>query len=112
MDGIILMAFVLALPANEIVLPLIIMGYTSMGIMTDIGGITALTTLLVEGQGWTWITAVSVMLFSLLHYPCGTTLITINRETHSIKWTIMAFLIPLSIALIVCLLFTQLASWL
>ncbi|MGI6413168.1 MAG: nucleoside recognition domain-containing protein [Syntrophomonadaceae bacterium] len=112
MDGIILMAFILALPANEIVLPLIIMGYTSMGIMTHIGSITELATLLVEDQGWTWITAVSVMLFSLLHYPCGTTLITINKETHSIKWTIMAFLIPLSIALAVCFLFTQLASWL
>lgn len=107
LDGIILLAFILGLPANEIVLPIMIMGYLSAGTMIELNSLSALKSLLVDGQGWTWLTALCVMLFSLLHYPCATTLITINRETKSRKWTILAFLIPLSIACMVCLLVAQ-----
>lgn len=107
LDGIILLAFILGLPANEIVLPIMIMGYLSAGTMIELNSLSALKSLLVDDQGWTWLTALCVMLFSLLHYPCATTLITINRETKSRKWTLLAFLIPLSIACMVCLLVAQ-----
>ncbi len=107
LDGIILTAFILGLPANEIVLPIMIMGYLSSGTMMELNSLTALKQLLVEGQGWTWLTALCVMLFSLLHYPCATTLITINRETKSKKWTILAALIPLGIAFLVCFIVAQ-----
>lgn len=107
LDGIILLAFILGLPANEIVLPIMIMGYLSVGTMVELDSLSALKNLLVDGQGWTWLTALCVMLFSLLHYPCATTLITINRETKSRKWTLLAFLIPLGVACMVCLLVAQ-----
>lgn len=102
MDGVILSAFILGLPANEIVLPIMIMGYISSSTMIELDSLMALKSLLVDNHGWTWLTALSVMLFSLLHYPCATTLITINRETKSMKWTILSALIPLGIACLVC----------
>ena len=102
MDGIILMAFILGLPANELVIPLLIMGYMATGSLEDIHSLAALKNLLVDQHGWTYITGICTMLFSLLHYPCGTTLLTIYRETSSFKWTLMAFMIPLLTALIVC----------
>lgn len=107
LDGIILLAFILGLPANEIVLPIMIMGYLSAGTMIELDSLSALKTLLVDQQGWTWLTALCVMLFSVLHFPCATTLITINRETKSTRWTILAFLIPFSIACLVCFLVAQ-----
>lgn len=107
MDGFILMAFVLGLPANEIVLPILIMSYVSGGSLVELDGLEALRTLLVEGHGWTWLTALCAMLFSLLHFPCGTTLFTIRRETKSIKWTVLAAIIPLTIACIVCFVVAQ-----
>lgn len=97
MDGFILMAFILGLPANEIVIPTLIMGYLSAGTLVEADGIEALRTILTE-HGWTWLTALSVMLFSVLHYPCSTTLLTMFRETRSLKWTLVAALIPLAIA--------------
>lgn len=100
MDGFILMAFLLGLPANEIVLPILVMGYISAGTMADIGSLEALRSLLVT-RGWTWLTALSTMLFSLLHYPCATTLFTIYRETGSPRWTALAALIPLGVAVLV-----------
>ncbi len=112
MDGVILSAFILGLPANEIVLPIMIMGYLASGTMLELDSLMALKTLLVDGQGWTWLTALSVMLFSLLHYPCATTLITINRETKSIKWTLISALIPLFIACLVCFILAQGVRWL
>lgn len=101
LDGIILMAFLLGLPANEIVLPIMIMGYVSAGAMMEMGSLGALKTLLVDQNGWTWLTALNLMLFSLLHYPCGTTLLTIYRETKSVKWSVFSALMPLSIAIAV-----------
>ncbi len=106
MDGIILIAFLLGLPANEIVLPILIMGYLSAGSMLELDSLNALRTLLLD-HGWTWITALCVMLFSLLHFPCGTTLYTIFKETHSARWTIMAALIPLVLGILVTFIVNQ-----
>ncbi len=106
MDGIILIAFLLGLPANEIVLPILIMGYLSAGSMLELDSLNALRTLLLD-HGWTWITALCVMLFSLLHFPCGTTLYTIFKETHSARWTIMAALLPLALGILVTLMVNQ-----
>jgi ferrous iron transport protein B len=108
LDGIILMAFILGLPANEIVLPIMIMSYVSAGAMLELNSLQALRTLLVD-NGWTWLTALSMMLFSLLHYPCGTTLLTIYKETKSKKWTVFATLMPLAVAITVTFFVAQLA---
>lgn len=107
MDGFILMAFILGFPANEIVLPILIMGYLATGSMAELDGFEALHHLLVVEHGWTWLTALCMMLFSLLHYPCGTTLWTIWRESGSIKWTALSALIPLGIACAVCFVAAQ-----
>lgn len=102
LDGYILMAFILGLPANEIVLPILIMSYISAGSMLSPDSLEALKTLLVEEHGWTWLTALCTMLFSLLHFPCGTTLYTIRKETKSTRWTVLAAAIPFAIACLVC----------
>lgn len=108
LDGVILMAFILGLPANEIVVPIIIMAYLATGSLTDFSDLSALRTLLVE-NGWTWITAVSTMLFSLMHWPCSTTCLTIRKETQSWKWTAAAFLIPTVMGMLVCAMFANCA---
>lgn len=102
MDGYILMAFILGLPANEIVLPILIMSYLATGSMVEMESIEALRNLFVVEHGWTWLTLLCMMLFSLLHYPCGTTLWSIWRESGSVKWTALAALIPLVVACAVC----------
>lgn len=106
LDGFILMAFILGLPANEIVLPILMMGYLSSGAMVDVDGLADIKSIFIE-HGWTWLTALNMMLFSLLHYPCGTTLINIYKETKSAKWTFLAFLIPTLIAITVTFVITQ-----
>ncbi len=98
MDGVILLAFVFAIPANEIVIPTIIMGYQNLSRMTELSNPGQLF----ADNGWTLLTAACVMLFSLLHYPCTTTTLTIWSETRSARWTLLSNLIPLSIALAVC----------
>ena len=105
MDGVILMAFILALPANEIVIPIIIMGYLSLGYLTDMNDLTALKDLFVQ-NGWTVLTAVCVMLFSLMHWPCLTTILTIKKETGSLKWTMLSVLIPTIVGFTICFLVT------
>ncbi|MEG6616659.1 nucleoside recognition domain-containing protein [Peptococcaceae bacterium 1198_IL3148] len=110
MDGFILMAFILGLPANEIVLPILIMSYMATGSMLELDSMTALHQLFVVEHGWTWLTALCMMLFSLLHYPCATTLLTIAKESKSAKWTALAFAIPLVVACSVCFVIAQLAS--
>ena len=104
LDGIILLAFILGLPANEIVVPIMIMAYTAQGTLTDSGSLATLHTLLVQ-NGWTCFTAVSMLLFTLMHWPCATTLLTIKKETHSLKWTFLAFLIPTVLGFVFCFLF-------
>ncbi|WP_371018069.1 nucleoside recognition domain-containing protein [Pseudalkalibacillus sp. JSM 102089] len=98
LDGYILLAFILGLPANEVVLPILLMGYLSTGSMLEVDNLADLKNIFLD-QGWTWLTALNMMLFSLLHYPCGTTLINIYKETKSYKWTFVAFIIPTVIAL-------------
>ena len=97
MDGVILMAFILGLPANEIVIPIIIMAYMAQASLLEFDSLAQLRDLLVN-NGWTWITAVSTMLFSLMHWPCSTTCLTIHKETGSWKWTGMAALFQLVLA--------------
>ncbi|NRS19507.1 ferrous iron transporter B [Brevibacillus sp. HB1.4B] len=106
LDGYILMAFILGLPANEIVLPILLMGYMSSGAMVDVEGIYNIKDVFLQ-HGWTWLTALNMMLFSLLHYPCGTTLFNIYKETKSVKWTVLSALIPLAIAIGVTFLTAQ-----
>lgn len=101
MDGVILIAFILGFPANEIVLPIIIMAYMSQGSIMEFENLTMLRQLLID-NGWTWVTALCVMLFSLLHWPCSTTLITIKKETGSRKWTLLAALLPTLAGMLVC----------
>lgn len=98
MDGFIMAAFILGLPANEIVIPILIMAYLSQGAMLEIEDLSKLKQVFID-QGWTWLTALNMMLFSLLHFPCGTTLVNIYKETKSPKWTFMSFLIPTVIAI-------------
>lgn len=106
LDGYILMAFILGLPANEIVVPIIIMSYMTAGSMLELDSLNALRELLVS-HGWTWLTAVCVMLFSLMHWPCGTTLWTIKKETQSAKWTFVSFLVPTVTGIVICFGITQ-----
>lgn len=102
LDGFILLAFILGLPANEIVIPILLMSYLATGSMIELDSFQALGEVL-RNNGWTYLTALNVMLFSLLHWPCATTLITIKRETGSSKWTALGFIIPTVIAFLVCL---------
>ena len=101
LDGVILIAFLLGFPANEIVIPIIIMAYLSTGSLLELGDLTQLHSLLV-GHGWTWLTALCTMLFSLMHFPCGTTCWTIRKETGSWKWTAAAFLLPTLTGIAIC----------
>lgn len=103
LDGVILLAFILGLPANEIVIPIVIMAYMAQGSLVDLTDLNALHALLVN-NGWTWVTALCTMLFSLMHWPCSTTCMTIYKETKSLKWTAAAFLIPTVCGLVFCFL--------
>ena len=102
LDGIILMAFILGFPANEIVVPIIIMSYMATGSLTELDSLADLHALFVN-NGWTWLTAVCVMLFSLMHWPCGTTCLTIKKESQSLKWTLVSFAVPTITGIIVCM---------
>ena len=105
LDGFILLAFILGFPANEIVVPILIMSYMATGKMIEFDELSALGELL-RNNGWTYLTALNMMLFSLLHWPCTTTLLTIKKETNSLKWTALGFLIPTVIAFVVCFITT------
>lgn len=109
LDGVILMAFILGFPANEIVIPIIIMAYTAQGELTDMGNSVMLGELL-RANGWTWQTAISVMLFSLMHWPCSTTCITVFKETRSMRQTILAILLPTLCGIVICFLFNLIAG--
>jgi ferrous iron transport protein B len=98
LDGVILLAYIIAIPANEIVVPTMLMVYMSQGMMTELDSLDELRRLLVDQHGWTLLTAMNLMLFSLLHNPCATTIITIYKETLSGKWTAIGALMPLAIA--------------
>lgn len=101
LDGYILTAFILGIPANEIVLPIILMAYMSTGSLVDLSDTFQIKEILIS-NGWTFITGINVMLFTLLHFPCSTTLITIYKETKSFKWTFLSFLLPTVCGIVIC----------
>lgn len=104
LDGVILIAFILGFPANEIVIPIIIMAYMAKGSIFELGSLLEMKQLFVA-NGWTWQTAICMMLFSLMHWPCSTTLLTIHKETGSRKWTALAALIPTALGILSCMAF-------
>ncbi|NJP41302.1 ferrous iron transport protein B [Oscillospiraceae bacterium HV4-5-C5C] len=110
MDGTILSGFILGFPANEIVMPIIVMTYLAQGHLTELSG-SALAQLFVQ-NGWTWVTAVCTILFSLLHWPCATACLTVHKETQSWKWTLLSFALPTAFGLLVCFTVARLAAWL
>ena len=109
LDGVILLAYIIAIPANEIVVPTMMMVYMGAGMMQEFDSFDDLRRLLVDQNGWTLLTAVNLMLFSLLHNPCATTIITIYRETLSRKWATIGALMPLGLAFLVT--FVVAAVW-
>jgi ferrous iron transport protein B len=110
LDGVILLSYIIAIPANEIVVPTMMMMYMGAGMMVD-GPATneAIRSLLIGANGWTMLTAINLMLFSLLHNPCGTTIMTIYKETKSVKWAALSVVITLGSAFLVTFLTASLA---
>lgn len=103
LDGYILTAFILGIPANEIVLPIILMCYLGSNSLVNLEDTFSIGQILIA-HGWTILTAINVMLFTILHYPCATTLLTIKKETGSWKWTALSFLLPTICGIIICML--------
>lgn len=106
LDGYILTAFIFGIPANEIVLPILLMMYMKVGCLVDISDWCQIGDILIE-NGWNVLTALNVMIFTLLHFPCMTTLLTIKKETGNLKWVLVAFLIPTVCGIVICM-FTNL----
>ena len=116
LNGVIILAYIIAIPANEIVIPTILMltvlstnvtGIeTGSGVMFELDSVSDTANLLKSG-GWTALTGINLMLFSLLHNPCSTTIYTIYKETHSLKWTLVSTFLPILLGLIVCFFTTQ-----
>ena len=104
LDGSILTAFVLGFPANEIVIPITLMSYTSGSSLTDFAGVSELGAIL-KASGWNAVTGISMLIFTLFHYPCATTCLTIKKETGSLKCTLLAMLLPTIIGIAACILF-------
>ena len=100
LDGVILAAFLLSFPANEIVLPIAVMAYTQSSAVTELSG-DALRTLLIA-NGWNTERAVCTILFCLCHFPCSTTLMTVYKETHSAKYTLLAAALPTLLGTVLC----------
>lgn len=111
LDGVILLGFILGLPANEIVIPIIFMGYLSQGSLMEVQGLAAIQGVLVA-NGWTWLTALNFMIFTIFHWPCGTTLLTIKKETGSLKWTILSALLPTAFGVMICIVLTKIVGML
>ena len=108
LDGVILLAFILGFPANELVIPLMLMMYTAGGSLTQVSSLSCLHNVLIE-NGWNAVTAVSFILLALMHAPCGTTCLTIRKETGSFKWMLLSILIPTLCGIIACALFNGFA---
>jgi len=107
LDGFVLTAFLLGWPANEIVLPILLMGYLSAGSLVEVNDLANLHGVL-TAQGWTWLTALCFLLFSLLHFPCATTVLTLLKETGG-SWAALGFFLPLGVATAVTFGVTQIA---
>lgn len=101
LDGVILLAFIMGFPANEIVMPIILMGYTGAGALFEVENFIELREILVQ-NGWTLTTAVCTALFSIMHFPCGTTFLTIKKETGGLKYPILSVIIPTVMGIVVC----------
>ena len=97
----ILLAFLLGFPANEIVLPILMLGYLSLGRMTEINDLNLMKSILVQ-NGWTVVTAINFILLCLFHFPCSTTILTIKKETNSWKWALLSFVLPTIIGILLC----------
>jgi len=109
LDGMILMGFILGFPANEIVIPIILMGYMQSNVLVDFENYNIIKQIFID-NGWTLVTAICVMLFTLFHFPCSTTCLTIKKETSSWKWTILGFLLPTIIGIIICFIVSNLLN--
>ena len=107
LDGVTLTAFMLGFPANEIVIPIMLMIYMNTGHISNIEDIHLIKDILIS-KGWTYITAISSMIFVIMHFPCSTTLLTIKKETNSMKWTIVSFLTPTIVGIITCIIVSNL----
>ena len=101
LDGVILLGFILGFPANEIVIPIIMMSYLANTTIIDISNLTVIREILIK-NGWTITTAICVIIFILFHFPCSTTILTIKKETGSLKWTLLSFVLPLLIGIVLC----------
>ncbi len=108
LDGVILIAFILGFPANEIVIPVMLMAYYSLGTLPDLGTSAEIGALLLK-NGWTKATALCVIIFSLMHFPCSTTLLTVRKETGSIKYTVLAAVLPTVMGIIACIIVAEVA---
>ena len=102
LDGIILIGFILGFPANEIVVPIILMGYLSRGSLTELPDINLMREILIS-NGWTVKTAICVLIFTLFHWPCSTTLLTVKKESGSFKWMAVAFILPTLFGILICI---------
>ena len=109
LDGVILMAFILGFPANEIVIPIIIMTYLAKGTIVGIESVSEMKEIFLQ-NGWTWLTAVNTIIFSLMHWPCSTTLITIKKETGGFKWAALSAVIPTVLGITFCIIITAIAK--
>ena len=107
LDGTILVAFILGFPANEIVIPIMLMGYLCTTTMTDFNDLVYMKEILIT-NGWTIKTAICTIIFSLFHFPCSTTCITIKKETNSLKWMFVSIILPLIIGVITCFIISTL----
>ncbi len=103
LDGVLLLAFILGLPANEIILPIALTGYTGASHLTDYASAGELHSLLAQ-HGWTHVTAVCFLVFMLFHAPCATTLLTIRKETGSTRYMLLGWLLPLATGMMLCVL--------
>ena len=110
MDGVILISFILGFPANEIVIPIMLMTYMATGNLVEYESLESLRAILIN-NGWTVITAICVLIFSLCHFPCSTTCLTIKKETGSFKWMLLAIIIPTLIGIILCFLINHISNF-
>lgn len=108
LDGVILVAFLLSFPANEIVIPIMLMGYLASGSLVEYESLESLKNILIT-NGWTFLTALNFLIITLLHYPCSTTILTIKKETGSLKWTLLAIILPIIISFSLCLITSLIA---
>lgn len=109
LDGVILLAFILGFPANEIVVPIMLMCYLSTGSLVEYDSLSSLKEIL-TANGWTPITAICMLIFTLCHYPCSTALMTVKKETQSVKWTLAAFAVPTITGFVLCFAVSSIAK--